>query len=63
MYANNEELKYNREDIVWFVCSTFILLMILSCREQDNLLGDVSGDTSLIILFSACINHRVDKID
>ena len=23
--------------------------MILSCREQDNLLGDILGDTSLII--------------
>ena len=23
--------------------------MILSCREQDNLVGDISGDTSLII--------------
>ena len=23
--------------------------MILSCREQENLVGDVSGDTSLII--------------
>ena len=29
--------------------SLLLLLMILSCREQDNLLGDVSEDTSLII--------------
>ena len=26
-----------------------MLLMILLCREQENLAGNVSGDTSLII--------------
>ena len=35
--------------LFWFSCSAFILLMILSCREKDNLLGDVSGDTFVII--------------
>ena len=47
---------YDQEKVVkilfWFVCSALILLMILSCREQDNLLGDVSGDTSLIMFTS-----------
>ena len=55
MESKKAEL-YSINTISWVIPIPFYLLMILSCREQENLVGDVSGDTSLIIGLSILLN-------